>query len=41
VRFGESNFEYFEVLDGIHPGEEVIISDMDDKMHLQKIKVKE
>lgn len=41
VRFGESNFEYFEVVDGISAGEQVIISDMDDKMHHQKIKVKE
>jgi len=41
VQFGESNFDYVEIVNGLKPGEEVIISDMEDKMHLKEVKVKE
>jgi HlyD family secretion protein len=41
VQFGESNFDYMEIKSGIAPGEEVIISDMADKMHLKEIKINE
>jgi HlyD family secretion protein len=41
VKLGDGNFDYIEVLEGISAGDEVIISDMEDRMHLQKIRVKE
>lgn len=41
VKLGEGNFDYIEVLEGIKAGDEVIISDMEDRMHLQRIRVKE
>lgn len=41
VKFGESNFEYVEVENGLEVGESIITSKMDDKMHLTDIKVKE
>ncbi|NJK97781.1 MAG: HlyD family efflux transporter periplasmic adaptor subunit [Bacteroidales bacterium] len=40
VSFGESSFYYIEVKEGILPGEEVIISDMEENMHHEKIKLK-
>lgn len=40
VKFGESNFEYVEVENGLEAGETIITSKMDDKMHLTEIKVK-
>ncbi|HEX3006711.1 MAG TPA: efflux RND transporter periplasmic adaptor subunit [Bacteroidales bacterium] len=41
VKLGEGNFDYIEVLEGIKAGDEVIISDMEDRMHMQRIRVKE
>ncbi len=40
VRFGLTSFEYFEVLEGLSEGEEVIVSDMRDYAHVQEVKVK-
>ncbi len=30
IRFGVSNFDYFEIVEGLQPGDEVIVSDMRD-----------
>ncbi len=40
VRFGLSGYEYFEVLDGLGEGEEVILSDMKDYQHLERVNFK-
>jgi HlyD family secretion protein len=40
VRFGLSSFEYFEVLEGLEEGDEVIISSMEAFRHLDEVKVK-
>jgi HlyD family secretion protein len=39
VRIGLLNFEQCEVVDGLLPGDEVIISDMRDYMHLKEVKL--
>ena len=39
VRFGLSGSDYDEVLAGLEPGEEVILSDMRDSLHLQRVKL--
>jgi HlyD family secretion protein len=39
VRLGVSSFEYFEVIDGLNEGDEVIISDVSDYMHMSEIGV--
>ncbi|WP_080905833.1 HlyD family secretion protein [Parabacteroides sp. Marseille-P3160] len=39
VRLGDSNFEYVEVVSGLQPGDEVVVSDMNDFKHKQKIKL--
>lgn len=39
VRLGVSGYEHFEVLDGLAEGDEVILSDMRDHMHLEQIKI--
>ncbi|MGH7496635.1 MAG: efflux RND transporter periplasmic adaptor subunit [bacterium] len=39
VHLGLSSFEYFEVLEGLAEGEEVIISDMRDFAHVKEVKV--
>ncbi|NQX38713.1 HlyD family secretion protein [Pedobacter steynii] len=40
VKIGESNSDYIEIRSGIKAGESVIISDMQDFIHLQKVKIK-
>ncbi|HEX4962835.1 MAG TPA: HlyD family efflux transporter periplasmic adaptor subunit [Thermoanaerobaculia bacterium] len=40
VRFGISGYEFYEVLDGLNPGEEVVLSDMKDYAHLQRLNLK-
>lgn len=39
VLFGLSSFDNFEVLEGLSEGEEVIVSDMKDYLHLKQVKV--
>lgn len=39
VRFGLSGYEWDEILEGLTPGEEVILSDMRDYLHLQRVKL--
>lgn len=40
VRLGDSNFELVEVVSGLHPGEEVVISDMNTYKNKNKLKIK-
>ena len=40
VRLGLSGYEYFEVLDGLDEGEEVILSNMQDYQHLERVNFK-
>jgi HlyD family secretion protein len=40
VRFGISSFDQYEVLQGLIEGDEVIISDMKDYLHLKEVKLK-
>lgn len=40
VKIGESNSDYVEVLSGIKAGESVITSEMQDFIHLSKVKIK-
>lgn len=40
VIIGATNFDYAEIEQGIEPGEEVIITDMDDHKHQKEIKIK-
>jgi HlyD family secretion protein len=40
VRLGFSSFDYYEVTEGLSEGEEVIISDMRDYIHMKEVKVK-
>jgi HlyD family secretion protein len=40
VRFGLAGYDYYEVLDGLEPGEEVILSDMRDYEDLAKVRLK-
>lgn len=40
VRFGISSFEHYEVVQGLMEGDEVIISDMKDYLHLKEVKLK-
>lgn len=40
IKTGESNSDFIEISSGIQPGESVITSDMQDFIHLEKIKVK-
>jgi HlyD family secretion protein len=37
VRFGLSGYDFYEVLDGLAPGEVVILSDMKDYQHLERV----
>jgi HlyD family secretion protein len=39
VTFGINGAEYFEVIDGLMPGDEVILSDMRDYMRLERIRI--
>lgn len=40
VRLGESNFEYVEVVGGLEPGDEVVVSDMEGYKEKNKLKLK-
>ena len=40
IRLGDSNFEFVEVIDGLQPGDKVIISDMTDYNNKKKLKFK-
>ena len=40
VRLGIASFDYYEVAQGLLEGDEVIISDMTDYMHLKEVKLK-
>lgn len=40
VRFGISSFDQYEILQGLIEGDEVIISDMKDYLHLKEVKIK-
>lgn len=40
VRFGISSFDQYEVLQGLIEGDEVIISDMKDYLHLKEVRIK-
>ena len=40
LRLGDSNYEYVEVLEGLAPGEQVIVSNMDNFKNRNKVKVK-
>ncbi len=40
VRFGILGYDSYEVLDGLAPGEEVILSDMKDYQHLERVNFK-
>ena len=41
VRIGIANFEYYEVEEGLLDGDEVIISDVKDYLHLDEVQVKQ
>jgi len=40
VRFGESNIDYVEILEGLSPGEQVVVTDMSDYERYEEIKLK-
>ena len=40
VRFGLSGYDFYEVLDGLAPGDEVILSDMRDYVQLERVNLK-
>ncbi len=40
VQLGDSNFEYVEVIEGLQPGDRVVVSDMSDFKNKGKLKVK-
>ena len=40
VRFGLKNFEYYQILEGLHEGDEVIISDMEDHQHTREVRLR-
>lgn len=40
VRLGDSNFEYVEVVSGLEPGDEVVISDMASFKEKNKLKLR-
>ena len=39
VKLGDSNFEYVEVISGLQPGDQVVISDMSSFKNKNKLKV--
>ncbi|MDO7851026.1 efflux RND transporter periplasmic adaptor subunit [Hymenobacter convexus] len=41
VRFGDSNFDYVQVLSGLRAGEEIIVSDMKDHVDTPELKLKD
>jgi HlyD family secretion protein len=40
VRFGLTGYDFYEVVDGLAPGEVVILSDMKDYQHLERVNLK-
>ena len=40
VKLGDSNFEYVEVVSGLQPGDQVVVSDMSSYKNKNKLKVK-
>jgi len=40
ARFGLTGYDYYEVLDGLAPGEVVILSDMKDYQHLERVNLR-
>lgn len=40
VRFGLRNIDWYEILEGIEEGDELIISDMNDKMHVEEVQLR-
>ena len=40
VALGEANYDYVEVISGIEPGEQVVISDMQDYAKQPELKIK-
>ncbi|HEY0512091.1 MAG TPA: HlyD family efflux transporter periplasmic adaptor subunit [Thermoanaerobaculia bacterium] len=40
ARFGLSGYDHYEVIDGLEPGEEVVLSDMKDYQHLERVNLK-
>jgi HlyD family secretion protein len=40
VRLGFSSFDHYEVVEGLSEGEEIVISDMRDFIHMKEVKVK-
>jgi HlyD family secretion protein len=41
VRFGDSNFDYVQVLGGLRAGEEIVVSDMKDHLDTPELKLKD
>lgn len=39
VRLGVMGYDYFEILDGLAEGDEIILSDMKDYLHLEQVKI--
>jgi HlyD family secretion protein len=40
VRLGLASYEMFEILEGLQEGDEVIVSDMSDHMHLEEVRLR-
>ena len=40
VKFGLRNIDWYEVLDGIREGDEIIVSDMSDHMHVKEVRLR-
>jgi HlyD family secretion protein len=40
VRFGITNIDHYQVLEGLSEGDEVIISDMSDSMHVREVRLR-
>ena len=40
VKLGDSNFEYVEVISGLQPSDQVVVSDMSEFRNKKKLKVK-
>ena len=40
VQLGDSNFEFVEVIGGLQPGDEVVVSDMSQYKNKNKLKLK-
>lgn len=40
VQLGDSNFEYVEVVSGLQPGDQVVVSDMSQYKNKNKLKLK-